>query len=945
MNQRSRSIELAKLLNQTSWAARLAQSLVGPEDAEDLLQEAWVQTLTHPPQHVIESPRAWLATILHRGASKERRSAGRRADRERRAAREEAQPSTHTLRAREEDRRILVKAVLNLPDDLREPLILRYFDGLSPSAIAERLHMPASTVRSRLKRGLSTLREQLERERGEDWRAWCLGLTPVGFDSATKTVSPTVVPIVFVVVAMVASWFGLRSFGLMSSSDSRTELSALAPDPALEDVQKGRVLVPAFSTDDDRKAIAPNIKPPSDYLPVTPEISVFVVRGLCLDESKKPVAGVRVSSTDVFGIPSMAPSFSTLSGVDGRFVLPIGPWSSDSVNAPPNFTFLSFESDGFIADTQQVKLEAEREIDVGCVQMIHAPFSIRGRVLTAEGLSVQGARLYLMRDFEVDGDRVDYFRAAVAKPMMIRFGSFGFFETDAEGRFCFQAVPDRPVRLGVYCNGYDALLSDPIRPGAEKQIDLGDLKLNACVPDRSVRGRVVQEGGGSVRGTWVIANFSWDRGDSYGTGAPITVGADGQFCLPVPIGSSCKFEVLSPGETVRLKKAGDVPAGTTDLILTLEPIPEPKPRKSFSDEMPRIYGRVVHDGKGLAGAKITSWGIADGKTGEDATHHGSAQSGVDGRFEIAASHLPLRRLEATFGPWQDPLIGEWGPVESTGIVSDVELELSSPGSIVGEIVAPSIWPMIGTVVRAESVGRKSRTATVGEANDFRFDQLLPGRWRLVHGAMARKKDGAQEALYVEVKSGVTTRTKIDLEGELPCQLVGSFLIDGEHPPGDWKLYLTVDRRHVRPPPLRAGGVFRVSPMQRGRLNWAAISYGTSTQIFHRKLDLNAGENRLDVDVPVGRLELTDLPLPDEVDYGGNVDSPCCLTWTGPDGIGWFAYLFKANHGALTLKTVPAGTIQLRYRPKHSHDLPEEAPVVAEIEVRAGETAKLAFPPR
>ncbi|MCP4966746.1 MAG: RNA polymerase sigma factor [bacterium] len=945
MNQRSRSIELAKLLNQTSWATRLAQTLVGPEDADDLLQEAWVQTLTHPPQQAIESPRAWLATILRRGASKERRSAGRRADRERRAAREEAQPSAHTLRAREEDRRILVKAVLNLPDDLREPLVLRYFDGLTPSVIAERLNMPASTVRSRLKRGLSTLREQLERERGEDWRAWCLGLTPAGFDSATKTASATLVPMILVVGAVIASWFGLRSFGLMSSSDSKTELTAFAPDPALDDNERGRVLVPALSTDADRKTVAPNAKPPSDYLPVTPEICVYVVRGLCLDESKKPVAGVRVGSADVFAIPSMAPSFSTFSGVDGRFVLPIGPWSSDSVSASPDFIFLSFESDGFLADTQQVKLEAEREIDVGCVQMIHAPFSIRGRVLTAEGFSAQGARLCLMRDFEVDEDRADLFRAAIATSTMIRIGSIGFIETDAEGHFCFQAVPDRPVRLGVYCNGHDGLLSDPIRPGDEKQIDLGDLKLKACVPDRSVRGRVVQEGGGSVRSTWVMASFSLDGGDSYSRGAPITIGADGQFCVPVPSGASCEFRVLTPGKTVRLKKAGDVPAGTTDLILTLEPIPEPKPLRSFSDEMPRIYGRVVHDGKGLAGAKITSWGIAGGKTGEDATHHGSAQSGVDGRFEIAASHLPLRRLEATFGPWQDPLIGEWGPVESTGIVSDVELTLGAPGSVVGEIVAPSIGPMIGTVVRAESVGRKYRTATVGEANDFRFDQLLPGRWRLVHEAMARKKDGAQEALYVEVKSGVTTRTKIDLEGELPCQLVGSFLIDGEHPPGDWKLYLTVDGRHVHAPPLRAGGVFRVSPLQRGRLNWAAISYGTSTQIFHRKLDLNAGENRLDVDVPVGCLELTNLPLPDEVDYGGDVDSPCCLTWTGPDGIGWFAYLFKANHGALTLKTVPAGTIQLRYRPKHSRDLPEEAPVVAEIEVRAGETAKLAFPPR
>jgi len=97
---------------------------------------------------------------------KKRRLTGRQADRERRAAKSEALPSIHTLRVREEDRRILVDAVLSLPDDLREPLVLRYFEELSPSAIAERLGMPASTVRGRLQRGLAALRTKFEQEQG-----------------------------------------------------------------------------------------------------------------------------------------------------------------------------------------------------------------------------------------------------------------------------------------------------------------------------------------------------------------------------------------------------------------------------------------------------------------------------------------------------------------------------------------------------------------------------------------------------------------------------------------------------------------------------------------------------------------------------------------------------------------------------------------------------------
>ena len=72
MRHRSRDIELGRLLDQTAWAARLARALVGAEEAEDLLQEAWVQTLAHPPAAAIESPRAWLGKILRRGALRKR---------------------------------------------------------------------------------------------------------------------------------------------------------------------------------------------------------------------------------------------------------------------------------------------------------------------------------------------------------------------------------------------------------------------------------------------------------------------------------------------------------------------------------------------------------------------------------------------------------------------------------------------------------------------------------------------------------------------------------------------------------------------------------------------------------------------------------------------------------------------------------------------------------
>lgn len=41
--------------------------------------------------------------------------------------------------------RMLADLVLELPDELRRPLLMRYFDGLSSAAICARLGVPAST--------------------------------------------------------------------------------------------------------------------------------------------------------------------------------------------------------------------------------------------------------------------------------------------------------------------------------------------------------------------------------------------------------------------------------------------------------------------------------------------------------------------------------------------------------------------------------------------------------------------------------------------------------------------------------------------------------------------------------------------------------------------------------------------------------------------------------
>ncbi|MCK6447329.1 MAG: sigma-70 family RNA polymerase sigma factor [Planctomycetes bacterium] len=167
MDADARRPEIEELLRHSRWAWALAARLVHDREcADDVVQDAWVKALESPPTP--RSPRGWLATVIRHRAAEWRRSESRRAAREHDAARPEALPPVDRALAREAARRTLVEAVLALEEPYRSTLLLRYFDELSPAAIAKREGVPASTVRNRLSRGLALLRLRLRDTRDEE---------------------------------------------------------------------------------------------------------------------------------------------------------------------------------------------------------------------------------------------------------------------------------------------------------------------------------------------------------------------------------------------------------------------------------------------------------------------------------------------------------------------------------------------------------------------------------------------------------------------------------------------------------------------------------------------------------------------------------------------------------------------------------------------------------
>jgi RNA polymerase sigma factor (sigma-70 family) len=142
-------------------AARLRAYLLryssNPEDADDLLQEAWVRVARSARRYDAKRPfRSWLygiATNLARDLFR------RRATRERAQGELAMQPRMEAELGPIE-RSDLLERIARLPENRRAVLHLRYFEGMNEAEMAEVLGIPRGTVKSRLHAAMRELRSE-----------------------------------------------------------------------------------------------------------------------------------------------------------------------------------------------------------------------------------------------------------------------------------------------------------------------------------------------------------------------------------------------------------------------------------------------------------------------------------------------------------------------------------------------------------------------------------------------------------------------------------------------------------------------------------------------------------------------------------------------------------------------------------------------------------------
>lgn len=134
-------------------------------EAEDVLQEVFLQIWQRAANFDETRGRAftWMVTLARSRAIDRLRSLDSRQRADNTALRDAAESiSDASDDAYQAEQRAIVGAALaEIPEEQRRALLLAYFEGLTQSEIAARLNQPLGTIKTRMRSGLSKLRDLL----------------------------------------------------------------------------------------------------------------------------------------------------------------------------------------------------------------------------------------------------------------------------------------------------------------------------------------------------------------------------------------------------------------------------------------------------------------------------------------------------------------------------------------------------------------------------------------------------------------------------------------------------------------------------------------------------------------------------------------------------------------------------------------------------------------
>jgi RNA polymerase sigma-70 factor (ECF subfamily) len=493
-NESVRAGEHESLIADLGWIRHVARELVRDSHrADDLAQDACVVALSHGPSDP-RSLRGWLTAVMANLVRQEGRGARRRKAREEIAARAEHVDATDELVARASVQRRIVDAVLRLEEPYRSTVLLRYFEALPPREIARRQDVPIATVKSRLKRGLARLREQLDDGRGRSG-AWLALAFPLAWRSRAPLASTlgglivnTKVTLAVVSVAVLATALAIVQFSGTNDSraprlpDVKAEISAdveathaaldMAGEPA-QRVELAQAETAATSTSALRDAVAP---------------AMHRLRGRVLSSDGSPLAGIALE------FESGDSRTAVQSGAGGAFELETE--GTQGIVAAKDARFATVFEAAWNANSRIEPL------------VIVAPaIDLGGAVVDPAGQPVQGARVSLATP---NGFGLSLGRSLEAT-RVVEWSS----RTDSSGAFTMSKIPQvSGASLRVLVDGYEPAIQ--LQPEFSDLHLLFQLRRPTVLAKGALRGRVIDNAGQPAANARVAAGCASTMTDEQG---------------------------------------------------------------------------------------------------------------------------------------------------------------------------------------------------------------------------------------------------------------------------------------------------------------------------------------------------------------------------------------------------------------------------------------------
>jgi RNA polymerase sigma factor (sigma-70 family) len=551
------------LIEELAWLQTLAHRLVRDRAiADDAVQETWLAALKRFGRDAVP-PRDWLLSKLRSSVWNQKRAGQRRDRREQVSARlHEAQPSTSDLVLQSEAQQLLLTALLNLPDDLRDVLLMRHSAGLSVTEIAKRQNCAKSTISARVERGRRLLRDRLgSSQQGPAWGA-CVLLAEMPNPTTLAPFPPSfwsslllsqnlklasVALSVLVVCGLTLSGFGIFSGrALETAPETGTDLasprlgSMRAFDhgaPASEVAGTGRI--------DAIPEVQASIASAEDY----------VLKGTVTRLDGRPFTGARISLLE-----EEKEHKHVLTGSAGQFELRLSPSELDGIAtatmlrarivAKGHYERREFE----FSDTKDASFPLPRRSSSDQIGVVQLPGAggIAGRVLDKDGAPVSEAEVSLN---VTDPDQSD--------GVATYYGPTGFVEakTDVDGRFRLEGITPGSYLVEASHPQFEEMTIYVLA-----QCALGHITSDVTLELQRAEiltGRFQDTHGLSIANAYVSSR-------SFSRGSTVQTDANGHFSLPLRRGSPAELKVHALGyELVSPKLDRDFTPADSGMIIVM----------------------------------------------------------------------------------------------------------------------------------------------------------------------------------------------------------------------------------------------------------------------------------------------------------------------------------------------------------------------------------------